>query len=44
MVKCITKSPKIGIIPLDIGIPNSVMGIDAKSAIIIEMANSKGCN
>ena len=42
--KCITKSPKMGIIPLVIGIPGSAMGIVAKSAIIMEIASSKGCN
>ena len=42
--KCITKSPSIGIIPLEIGIPISVIGIDARSAIIIAIASSNGCN
>ena len=44
ITKCITKSPKIGIIPFVIGIPTSVIGIEAKSAIIIEIASSNGCN
>ena len=34
----------MGIIPFDIGIPISVIGIEAKSAIIMEIANSNGCN
>ena len=42
--KCITSNPNIGIIPFEIGTPVSVIGIDAKSAIIIEIASSNGCN
>ncbi len=42
--KCITNNPNIGIIPLNIGTPTSDIGIDAKSAIIIDITNSKGCN
>ena len=43
ITRCITSKPKIGIIPFEIGIPISVIGIDAKSAIIIDIASSNGC-
>ena len=43
IVRCITNNPNIGIIPFDIGTPVSVIGKVAKSAIIIEIANSNGC-
>ena len=42
IIKCITNKPSIEIIPFDIGIPGSVIGIDAKSAIIIAIASSNG--
>ena len=44
ITRCISNNPKIDIIPLVIGIPESVIGIDAKSAIIIAIASSNGCN
>ena len=42
--KCITSKPKIGINPFNIGVPTSDIGIEAKSAIIIEIASSNGCS
>ena len=42
IIKCIISNPAIGIIPLNIGTPISDIGIEAKSAIIIEITNSKG--
>ena len=44
IIKCITNKLKIGIIPFIIGIPTSLIGTDAKSAIIIAIASSNGCN
>ena len=43
ITRCMTNSPKIGTIPFDIGIPVSAIGVAAKSAIIIDIANSNGC-
>ena len=43
IIKCINNSPNIATIPFDIGIPVSVIGIVAKSAIIIDIASSNGC-
>ena len=42
IIKCIHNNPNIGTIPLNIGTPGSDIGIDAKSAIIIEITSSKG--
>ena len=42
IIKCITNNPNIGIIPFVIGIPESDIGIEAKSAIIIAIASSNG--
>ena len=42
--KCNVSSPNMGIIPLTIGIPTSAIGTLAKSAIIIDIASSKGCS
>ncbi len=44
ITKSINSKASIGIIPFVIGIPVSAIGTDAKSAIIIEITNSKGCN
>ena len=43
MINCNNNNASIGIIPLNIGIPVSDIGTDAKSAIIIAITNSKGC-
>lgn len=43
IINCNNNNARIGIIPLNMGIPVSDIGTDAKSAIIIAITSSKGC-
>lgn len=43
IINCNNNNASIGIIPLNMGMPVSDMGTDAKSAIIIAITNSNGC-
>ena len=43
IINWINNNARIGIIPFVIGIPVSLIGTDAKSAIIIAITSSNGC-